>query len=78
MWWYFIKLKEDKDFVTYSYGFETREVTGVFEYDKKTDTTKIIKYADNHTEKDQKIDPLPAYRLVKEHGAPDKWTIAFG
>jgi hypothetical protein len=78
MWWYFLKLKEDKETVTYSYGLETKQLTGVFEYDKKTDTTNIIKYADNHTEADQKVDPLPAYLLIKKYGAPDERMIAIG
>jgi hypothetical protein len=78
MWWYFVKLIENSRSVTYSYGFESKELTGVFEYDKKTDATKVIKYADNHSEGDQKIDPLPAHRLVKSYGAPQERIIAFG
>jgi hypothetical protein len=78
MWWYFVKLKEDKETVTYSYGFEAKELTGVFDYDKRTDETRIIKYADNHSEADQKADPLPAHLLIKEYGAPDEKMIAFG
>ena len=78
MWWYFIKMKENKDIITYKYGLETKVVTGIFEYNKKTDTTKIIKLADNHAEAQQKADPLPAYILVKEHGAPNEKMIAFG
>jgi hypothetical protein len=74
MWWYFVKLTETGHSVTYSYGFESHELTGVFEYDKKTDKTKIIKYADNHSEKAQ----IPAHRLVKLCGAPQERMIAFG
>jgi len=78
MWWYFIKITEDENIVSYKYGFETKEVTGIFEYDKKTNTTKIIKYAENHSEEMQRIDPLPAYILVKKYNSPDKRMIAFG
>ena len=78
MWWYFVKLKETNEVVTYKYGFETKEVSGIFEYEKTTCITKIIKYAENHTEAMQKIDPLPASILVKEHGSPDERMIAFG
>jgi hypothetical protein len=78
MWWYFLKLSESEKHVTYSYGFESKELTGVFEYNKKTDTTNIIKYANNHSEGDQKADPLPAYMLVKICGAPNERVIAFG
>jgi hypothetical protein len=78
MWWYFLKLNETEKTVIYSYGFESKELTGVFEYDKKTDTTNVIKYANNHTAADQKADPLPAFMLVKTYGAPDERVIAFG
>ena len=78
MWWHFIKQKEDDNIITYEYGFETRVVTGMFEYDKKADTVKIIKYADNHTEAQQKADPLPVYLLIKKYGSPERKTIAFG
>jgi hypothetical protein len=78
MWWYFVKLKDDKETVTYGYGLETREATGVFEYDKKTEETRIIKYAKNHSEADQEIDPLPAHLLVKVYNAPEEKMIAFG
>jgi hypothetical protein len=78
MWWYFVKLLENSRSVTYSYGLESKELTGVFEYDKNSDVTTIIKYADNHSEEDQKIDPLPAQRLVKSYGAPQERIIAFG
>ena len=78
MWWYFKKEREDDNTVTYRYGFESKELSGSFVYDKKTDVTTIIKYAKNHSEKNQQIDPLPTYRLVKSYGAPDEKMIAIG
>ena len=78
MWWYFKKEIEDDKTVTYRYGFESKEMTGLFVYDKKTGETAIIKYAEHHSEKDQVIDPLPAYTLVTKYGAPDEKMIAIG
>jgi hypothetical protein len=78
MWWYFLKLTEDDKSVTYSYGFESKELTGVFKFDKRTEMTEILKYANSHTAADQKSDPLPAYMLVKKLGAPQEKMIAFG
>jgi hypothetical protein len=78
MWWYFKKESEDDKTITYRYGFESKAVTGIFIYDKTTGETTIVEYAVNHTEKDQKIAPLPAYTLVNKYGSPDEKMIAIG
>jgi hypothetical protein len=78
MWWYFVKLNQTKDIVIYSYGYESKELTGVFEYNRKTQETKIIKFATNDSESVQKVFPIPAYRLVVKYGAPDERIVAIG
>ena len=76
MWWYFIKEKEDNNSVTYSYGYESRDTTGQFEYDKINNKAKVLKYAENHSEK---IDiQYPAYQLVSDYGSLDRKMIAYG
>jgi len=78
MWWNFLKLTQNKETATYSYGYESKEFTGVFECDLETFDVKILKYAANHTEKDQSVFPIPAYHLIVTHNIPDEKIIAIG
>ena len=76
MWWYFIKLNETENTILYAYGFESKETTGQFEYDKAKGKATIIKYADNHSESTDI--QYPAYQLVHKYGHLDKKMIAYG
>jgi hypothetical protein len=76
MWWYFVKLNETNNTILYTYGYESRETTGQFEYDKVNNKATILKYADNHTEKTDI--QFPAYQLVNDYGNLDKKMIAYG
>jgi len=76
MWWYFVKLNETETVILYSYGFESRETTGQFEYDKTTDKIKILKYANNHSE--NKDIQHAAYQLVQNYSHLDRKMIAYG
>jgi len=76
MWWYFVKLKETVDSLIYAYGYESKNTTGQFEYDKINNKAKILKYADNHSEK---IDiQYPAFQLVQDYGNLERKMIAYG
>jgi len=76
MWWYFEKLNETSNLILYAYGYESKEVTGQFEYDKIAEKARIIKYANNHSEKEDI--QHTAYILVSEYGNLEKKTIAYG
>ena len=76
MLWYFEKLNETDSTILYAYGFESKETTGKFEYDKTNNKATIIKYADNHSERTDI--QYPAYQLVHKYGHLDKKTIAYG
>lgn len=76
MFWYFVKSNETENLIIYAYGFESKDTTGQFEYDKKTKKTKIIKYADNHSGKSD-FD-LAVYQLMKDYSHLDKKIIAYG
>ena len=76
MWWYFVKLNETADTILYAYGFESKETTGQFEYDKISNKAKIIKYADNHSENTDI--QFTAYQLVHDHGHLVRKIIAYG
>jgi hypothetical protein len=76
MWWYFVKLNETEKTVIYSYGYESKETTGQFEYDKVRKKATVIKYAINHSEN---IDiQYPAFQLVQEYGNLNEKMIAYG
>ena len=76
MWWYFIKLNETLETILYAYGFESKNTTGQFEYDKANNKVKILKYADNHSE--NKDIQHAAYQLVKKYGHLERKMIAYG
>ena len=77
MWWYFVKLNETTDTVLYSYGYESKETTGQFEYDKISDKVLNIKYAINHSQNSKSFSSA-VYKLIKDYGTLDKKMIAFG
>jgi len=76
MYWYFIKLNETAKLIIYAYGFESKDTTGQFEYDKKTKKANIIKYANNHSEKSDFNRAV--YQLMKDYSHLDKKLIAYG
>ena len=76
MWWYFTKLSETENTVHYAYGYESRETTGQFEYDKINDKATITKYAKNHR-KTTDIQ-YTAYQLVHKYGNLNEKMIAYG
>jgi hypothetical protein len=80
MWWYFVKLGEDSTSYRYAYGFESRETTGEFEYDKASNTITIIKRAKNQREGKAWTDSLAraAYQAIEQQNAPETWMIAYG
>ena len=76
MWWYFEKLSENINTILYAYGYESKEATGKFEYNKFDNKAKVLKYANNHSEK---IDiQYPALQLVTDYGNLDRKIIAYG
>ena len=76
MWWYFVKLHETESTILYAYGYESKETTGQFEYDKIKNEAKIIKYAKNHT--DESDIQFTAYKLVSKYGNLERKMIAYG
>ena len=76
MWWYFVKISETVNSILYAYGYESKKTTGQLEYDKINKIAKILKYADNHSEK---IDiQYPVYQLVSDYGHLNQKMIAYG
>ncbi|MBR4765146.1 MAG: hypothetical protein IK085_00105, partial [Clostridia bacterium] len=61
----------------YSYGFESREQTGEFSYNKKTKGIEITKLAENDNEKIVKRFFIPhIYQVILDENAPSKRMIA--
>ena len=77
MWWYYIKKHEDKDKVMYSYGKETKIVSGELLYDKRYGKYSVIKAAENDTEKGAKWALSHLVDVVKE-GLPNERMVAIG
>jgi hypothetical protein len=76
MWWFFKKLNETVNSIIYAYGYESKNTTGQFEYDKISNKAKVLKYADNHSEN---IDiQYTAFQLVNDFGHLDQKMIAYG
>jgi len=76
MWWCFEKLSETINSMLYAYGYESKETTGQFEYDKINKKIKILKYAVNHSDT---VDiQYPVYQLINHYPNLDKKIIAYG
>jgi len=74
MWWYFVKINETETSIIYDFGYESRELTGQFEYNKAEEKAKIIKGPDKSA---YRHFDYTVYQLIKS-GAPDTKTIAYG
>ena len=76
MWYYFEKLSETEDTLVYAFGYESRELTGRLEYNKKTKETVVLQDSANKT---YFVDlRYTVYSLIESYGAPDKRMIAYG
>jgi hypothetical protein len=75
MWWYFVKIAETETSIIYDFGYESRELTGRFEYNKAEKKAKIIKGPDKSAYSHFDYTVL---QLIEDAGAPDKKTIAYG
>ncbi|MFP3040701.1 hypothetical protein LQZ19_02655 [Treponema primitia] len=52
MWWLFVKMVEDASAVVYEYGYESKELTGMIKYNKKSKVITLTKLAAGDYEKD--------------------------
>ena len=77
MWWYYIKKIDDAEKVIYSYGRETKTVSGELMYNKKELSYSVIKPADGDTKEKAEWALDNVVKLVKA-GFPDKKMIAIG
>jgi hypothetical protein len=77
MLWYFDKISEDKNSVIYAYGWNTKETSGQFFYDKTNNELSVLKIADNDTQKGAEWAMSHFPTLIKE-SFPDKRKILIG
>ena len=75
MWWYYIKKMEDVDKVIYSYGRETKTVSGELVYNKKEDSYSVILPSDNDDQSEWALQHL--YDVIKA-GLPEEHMVAIG
>lgn len=79
MWWFIRKKVDDESQIVYSYGFETKEVSGEVKYDRLSHKFEILRLADNDSEKIAKrflFEHL--YRAITKENCPDERQIAIG
>lgn len=77
MFWYLVKISEDENTIIYSYGFDSREQTGEFSYNKKTKEIEITKLADEDSDIIVKKFFIPhIYKVIIDENAPAKRMIA--
>jgi hypothetical protein len=77
MLWYYDKISDDDVSVVYAYGWNTKETTGQFKYDKKTEKIDIIKIAENDDQKGAEWAASFIGKLL-EKGLPEKTHIQIG
>jgi hypothetical protein len=77
MLWYYNKISDDDASVVYAYGWNTKETTGQFKYDKKTKKIYIIKIAENDDQKGAEWAASFIGRLL-EKDLPEKTYIQIG
>jgi len=77
MWWFVKKISDNSDKVIYSYGFETKEQSGIIEFDKKVEELSLTKLADGDNEKiASRFLFRHLYRIIVEENCPNERQIA--
>jgi hypothetical protein len=77
MLWYYKKLSENEQTVTYSYSRNVKDYTGELLYDKTTDKYSVLKNANDDTDSlaEWALSHLP--KVIKK-GFPDKDMVMIG
>ena len=78
MWWYILKLNDTDTEIVYTYGLETKKVTGEIRYFKETEEFECVKLADGDNEIGYGYFLPHLYRAITKENAPDERQIAIG
>ena len=79
MWWFIKKIEEDDTYVTYAYGYESKDLTGVFSVSKDFSHYNIFEYAKNDDEYIfAEIFRQPLLGLFRKRGFIDDYQLAIG
>lgn len=78
MWWYLKKAKENKQFVEYSYGCLSEEVSGIIKYDKESEESLCVKLADGDTARGASVLMEHIWGIVNRENAPETRKVAIG
>lgn len=79
MWWFVKKTVDNTDKVIYSYGFETKEQSGIVEFDKKAEQFSLAKLAIGDNEKlVSRFLFRQLYRIITEENCPNERQVAIG
>ena len=79
MWWYVKKICDNNEKVVYSYGFETRNQSGEVEYNRKDQSFKLVKLAENDSDKCvTRFLFRHLYHVIVQENCPNERLIAIG
>lgn len=79
MWWFIKKIEEDDIYVTYAYGYESKDLTGVFSVAKDFSHYNIFEYAKNHnSDAFRELFCQPLFSTLRKFGFVDSQMIAIG
>ena len=78
MWWFFKKIQESDTEIIYSYGRESRELTGELVYDKIGNEFYCNKIAIGDTEKGLVSTLEHLYGIIVDENAPDERMVCCG
>ena len=79
MWWFYKKKTVTDDVIQYEYGAATKELSGLLEYNKKTDEYRVIAVAKGDTKRTaEKFCFRHLYKLIFVEHCPPERQIACG
>mgnify|MGYP000869702665 FL=1 len=79
MWWFIKKIEENDTEVTYSYGYESKELTGSFSVAKNFSLFNIFEYAKNDdSDSFRELFCQPLFSTLRNLGFVDSRLIAIG
>lgn len=76
MWWFVKKMREDETSIVYSYGCQTKEVSGEIEYLKDTQDIRCTKLAKDDTNKAVGYLLPHVWGAIVDDGVPEEKQIA--
>lgn len=79
MWWFIKKIEENDKEIIYSYGYESKDLTGSFSIAKNLSLINIFEYAKNDDEDTfAELFRQPLLSTIRSLGFVESYQIAIG